>query len=193
MAKSQVVRKFMKAKKDEKEIPYFKYHPNPIETETFKMDETVLCECCGKETNVYYTGPFYCVENVEYLCPWCIANGSAAEKFDGEFQDYALVENDKAHPLSEEALAELTRRTPGYVGWQQEEWLSHCGEPCAFMGYVGLREIEDKLDEFVDLDGDCEYFGGRENLKYLLNGGSCQGYLFQCLHCGKYRLYADAD
>ena len=187
--------KLMKAKLDnvKKEIPYFRYHPNPIETGTFKTDKTVLCECCGKETSVYYTGPFYCVETVEYLCPWCIAGGSAAEKFDGEFQDYAAVENDETHPLSEEALAELTRRTPGYIGWQQEDWLSHCGEPCAFVGYAGLEEIEDKLDDFVDLDGDCERFGGRENLEYLRNGGSCQGYLFQCLHCGKYRLHADAD
>ena len=39
----------------EKEVPYFKYHPNPVETEAFKTDKTVVCDCCRKETDIYYT------------------------------------------------------------------------------------------------------------------------------------------
>ncbi|WP_308423119.1 CbrC family protein [Marinithermofilum abyssi] len=27
----------------------------------------------------------------------------------------------------------MTLRTPGYRGWQQEVWLSHCGEFCSFV------------------------------------------------------------
>ena len=52
-----------------KELPFFKYHPNPLKTGTFETDKTVVCDCCGKETDVYYSGPFYSVEDVEYLCP----------------------------------------------------------------------------------------------------------------------------
>jgi uncharacterized protein CbrC (UPF0167 family) len=29
--------------------------------------------------------------------------------------------------------------------------------------------------------------------KYLINNGNMQGYLFQCLHCGKHRLTIDTD
>ena len=56
-----------------KELPFFKYYPDPLKTGEFETDETVTCECCGKETDVYYTGPFYSVEDIEYLCPECTA------------------------------------------------------------------------------------------------------------------------
>lgn len=186
----------------EREIPYFKYHPNPVETGAFLSDEPVECDCCGKETPIYYTEPFYSVEDIEALCPWCIASGKAAKKFKGEFQDYTSIEGVAVVPDStptkqyaKEAITELTERTPGYRGWQQEIWLGHCDDLCAFVGYVGWQEIEDKLDQFVDLDADCSDFGlKREDLpKCLRDNGSCQGYLFQCLHCGKYRLYFDFD
>lgn len=67
-------------------LPLFKYHPKPLETGAFEQDKTVECDCCEQQTSVYYSGPFYCVDEVEHLCPWCIANGSAAEKFAGSFQ-----------------------------------------------------------------------------------------------------------
>ncbi len=62
-------------------LPQFKYHPKPLETGAFEQDKTVECDCCEQQTSVYYSGPFYCVDEVEHLCPWCIADGSAAEKF----------------------------------------------------------------------------------------------------------------
>ncbi len=92
----------------------------------------------------------------------------------------------------EDRLVELTERTPGYCGWQQEYWLAHRND-CAFVGYVGWKEIADKLDQFADLKADCNAFGmDYEKLpEYLLDGGDCRGYLFRCLHCGKLRLWAD--
>ena len=50
------------------------------------------CECCGRETEIWYESPFFSVEEVECLCPECIANGSASEKFDGQFQDDCSVD-----------------------------------------------------------------------------------------------------
>ncbi|MCA6722821.1 CbrC family protein, partial [Vibrio alginolyticus] len=52
-------------------------HPKPLETGAFEQDKTVECDCCEQQTSVYYSGPFYCVDEVEHLCPWCIADGSA--------------------------------------------------------------------------------------------------------------------
>lgn len=184
------------------ELPQFRYHPDPIRSGAFRFDKTVTCDCCNKQTSVYYQGPFYSKDDIDAFCPQCIANGEAAKKFEGAFQDYLGLEGISPDPsvsnadvYTDQQIDELIYRTPGYHGWQQEQWLGHCGDLCAFVRYVGWDEIKDKLDEFVDLEGDCQEFGVPldELPKYLHNGGSCQGYLFQCLHCGKYRLHGDFD
>ncbi|MGY5959203.1 PF03691 family colicin E2 tolerance protein CbrC [Kosakonia sp. BK9b] len=186
-------------------LPVFKYHPQPLETGVFFDDKIVTCACCQQSTGVYYTNPFYSREEIDYLCPWCIADGSAAQKFDGSFQDEASIDGVEGefdyegeftgfkNPWPEASLIELTERTPGYCGWQQEHWLAHCNDFCAFVGYVGWEEIADKLDQFVDLHADCHAIGIEYDklAQYLRDGGDCQGYLFRCLHCGKLRLWAD--
>ena len=73
-----------------------------------------------------------------YLCPECIANGEAARKYDGSFQDDFSVDDGVDDP---EKLDELIHRTPGYSGWQQEYWRAHCGDYCAYLGHVGAREL----------------------------------------------------
>ena len=106
-----------------------------------------------------------------------------------EEDEFAGIKN--TYP--DEMLKELVERTPGYHGWQQEFWLAHCGDFCAFIGYVGWNDIKDRLDEFANLEEDCENFGIRNSdlAKCLQKGGDCQGYLFRCLHCGKLRLWGD--
>lgn len=171
-------------------VPIFKYHLNPIKTGAFKTDKTVICDCCKKETDIYYEGPFYSVSDVEYLCPECIASGKAAGKFEGEFQDAASIDS----VTDNEKIDELIHRTPGYCGWQQEYWIAHCNDFCAFKGYVlwndivkmGLeKEIEETYRE--DING-IDF----NTVKECLNG-AMQGYLFQCLKCKKHFLYIDCD
>ena len=84
-------------------------------------------------------------------------------------------------------------RTPGYVSWQGEYWLACCNDYCAFIGNVGAKELEDMgiADEvFEEYDSLNKYEGARE---YLEKSGPLAGYLFKCLHCGKYHLWVDAD
>ncbi|HFF8524664.1 TPA: PF03691 family colicin E2 tolerance protein CbrC [Providencia rettgeri] len=186
-------------------LPKFKYHPNPIETEAFLTDKTVNCDCCQQPTDIYYESPFYSIDDIEALCPWCIADGSASAKFDGEFQDAASVEGidceydddgeflQTINPYPTEKFDELIKRTPGYRGWQQEIWLAHCQEPCEFIGYVCWDDIKDRLDEFVSLENDiAEYGFSISELENILHQDSdAQGYLFRCLHCKKLRLHFD--
>lgn len=176
----------------EKEVPYFKYHPDPVETGAFKTDKTVLCDCCRKETNIYYSQACYTEAAIENLCPWCIAEGAAAEKFNCEFLDPAYIEDDTEQPVSDEAVEEVTERTPGYTSWREGFWLAHCGDLCAYMGRVRWKEVEDRRDEFADLEGDCKKMGmSVEDLsRYIRDDGDCYGHLFRCLRCGKYRLHA---
>ena len=172
-------------------LPFFKYHPEPIKTGAFAMDEVVVCDCCGDETNVYYGGPFYAIEEIEFLCPFCIKSGKASEKFDGAFQDSGCC--DKVS--DNEKLEELCTKTPGYRGWQQEVWLAHCDDYCAFVGYVGWDEIVKMgLEAEIELDLAANgYFPISEVRQNLENDGSMQGYLFCCLVCGKHRLHIDLD
>lgn len=187
-------------------LPYFKYHPEPLKTEAFLTGNTVICDSCGKETDIYYASPFYSIEDVDVLCPWCISDGSASKTFDGEFQDSTSIEGGETlyddegeycgstlPPISQDALDELIKRTPGYHGWQQEYWLIHCGEPCAFIGYVEWKYIANKLEQFVCLEQDINDIGFElsDLPERLWSDGACQGYLFKCCCCNKLRLHID--
>ena len=150
----------------------------------------VVCDCCGKTTHIFYTAPFYAVEDIAYLCPECIANGEAARKYDGSFQDDFSVDDGVDDP---EKLDELIHRTPGYSGWQQEYWRAHCGDYCAYLGHVGARELRalGVLEEVLDDPmWDDEQ---KEMIRESVNGGHLQCYLFQCLHCGKHLVWMDFD
>ena len=171
------------------DLPFFKYHPDPFATGIFRrLEAPVTCPCCEKETRNVYEGPFYSREKVEHLCPHCIAGGAAAKKYNGEFQDSESTDEVN----SPDKLDELIHRTPGYCGWQQEYWRAHCGDFCAYLGAVGYAELEemgivDEVRETLPDDWD------EDILTSLTKDGSTVGYLFRCLHCGKYLLHIDCD
>ena len=100
-----------------KALPHFRYHPDPFKTGVFKDDASVICECCEQATDLYYCGSVYCVADVNYLCPHCIASGAAAAKFDAGF----IQDADPLPPGAADAqdkTEELFKRTPGYFSWQ---------------------------------------------------------------------------
>lgn len=172
-----------------KDLPFFKYHPDPLETGSFEEGEEKICPCCGNKSKVYYSSFPYCSENVEYICPTCISNGEAARKFDAEFVQNAEWHGDN----DKEKDDELFRRTPGYLSWQGEHWLSCCDDYCAYMGTVGTRELKamDIDDEVISEYEERDEFADVE--EYLVKDGPMCGYLFKCIHCGKYHLWVDAD
>ena len=93
----------------------------------------------------------------------------------------------------------MIHRTPGYCGWQQEYWVAHCDDFCAFIGYVGAKELEEMgiLEEVIkngNPQQECDWDEQEiELIKTMVDGVSMQGYLFRCLHCGKHFLYYDFD
>lgn len=172
-------------------LPSFRYSPNCYYDMTFKKagaDDAQTCDCCGQKASYYYTGNLYARENVDFLCPECIATGRAADKYDGEFVQHAETE------LGDQAKEdELFRRTPGYMSWQGEYWLTCCDDYCTYLGGVGLKELEalgiagEVLDEYAERDRiDLE-----ESFEPLERDGIIAGYLFRCAHCGKHRIWAD--
>lgn len=173
------------------ELPVFKYNPDALALGIIKK-EKFTCPVCVETREYLYDGPFFTEDEVKAVCPWCIADGRAAEEYDGEFVDGGSAED----VYDEAKIDELTKRTPSYTSWQQEQWLAHCDDFCAFKGYVGWKEIESLSDELeADLEVIKEDFDYTEDelKENLIKDGSMQGYLFQCLHCGQHRLAVDTE
>src|SRR5262245_40636119 len=122
-------------------LPIFRYHPDPIRTGAVKQSD-VGCVCCGNARGYIYVGAVYGKRREELhgrLCPWCIASGEASRRFDALFAD--------GFPLSRagvpaKVIEEVTKRTPRYISWQQETWLSHCGDACGFHGDASREDLE---------------------------------------------------
>lgn len=180
--KSEVTKSFIG------KIPKFKYCPDTINTNIVTVGGSEVCDCCGETVDVYYEGSFYSFKDVDCLCPECIANGAAAKKFDGEFQQDIF--NDE-NVVNEEYRDEILHRTPSYMSWQGSNWPAHCDDYCEFLGDAGWDKLE-KLgvqDSFENFTG----YDIKELKEYLSPNGFLCGYLFRCLKCGKYCLCADCD
>ena len=169
-------------------LPKFKYHPNIYDSEKVLGGVVFgenICQCCGNKTEVYVSR-MYCKENVNCICMECVASGKAAQKYDGDFiQDAERISD-------AEKRNELFLRTPGYCSWQGEYWLACCDDYCAYLGDVGYTELKEmKLEHIIEEYKQNDGFD-LEN-EWLEKGGTVSGYLFQCLHCGKYHLNVDYD
>lgn len=166
--------------------PKFKYHPNLYDSGVVEFQSDV-CQCCGEKTDAYITS-MYCVEDVDCICLDCVASGKAAKKFHGSFiQD---VEKEVSDPAKND---ELLHRTPGYISWQGEYWLTCCDDYCAFLGDTDTHKLK-ALGVADEVFAEYDARGGFQDARrYLTGNGSLYGYLFQCLHCGKYHLWVDAD
>ena len=170
----------------EKNLPQFQYQPNLYQNGTVLFEKGV-CQCCGKKVDAFIDS-MYCEEEVDCICLPCVASGAAAEKFDGTFIADAEELND---PQKTELLF---KKTPGYFSYQGEYWLTCCEDYCTYLGTVGTDELEEMGIADAVFAEYAEREGAFEDVRaYLEKDGSVQGYLFRCLHCGKYHLWVDAD
>lgn len=179
-------------------LPTFKYHPHPLKTGSIKKSSK-KCLCCGKARGYIYVGPIYASENLtDALCPWCIADGSAHKKFDAAFTDEeGIGGGGEWDEVSEKVIAEVAYRTPGFTGWQQEQWWTHCEDAAKFLGRAGKAELlaagpeaVAAIRESIGLDEGEEW---DEFLEALDKDGSPTAYLFQCTKCQKFGGYHDSD
>jgi uncharacterized protein CbrC (UPF0167 family) len=177
-------------------LPQFRYHPDPLATGSVKADADTPCLSCNRIRGYVYTGPAYTERNfilTHHVCPWCIADGSAARRFGATFSDAGAMED-----VTGEAMAEVEQRTPGFEGWQQEVWLGHCGDAAAFLGTAGAKEIAEygpQADAAVrkHLRDEFDLHGAelKEFFDSLQKAGEPTAYIFRCLHCREYLAYVD--
>ncbi|MDN3617331.1 CbrC family protein [Vibrio gallaecicus] len=173
-------------------LPIFKYHPDPLATGSIEVSDEV-CECCEKTTGYIYSSTLYAQEEVEFICPWCIADGLASKKFDGTYiDDYPLI----SAGLGKSVVSEVCERTPGYNSWQQEQWQSHCNDACEFHGDAEKEELQalsgEALDSFLEkemikLDIWVSILAGYQK------GGSPAVYKFKCRKCPEVLYTMDFD
>src|SRR5262249_13519113 len=98
-------------------FPAFKYHPDPVATGAI-VESDASCACCGQARGFAYEAAVYGEKEIDgALCPWCIADGSAAKKLGVSFSDeHGLLEAGLAKSIVEE----VAQRTPGFLSWQQD-------------------------------------------------------------------------
>jgi len=120
------------------DLPSFRFHPDP-EGNGAIVRQAGHCICCEQDVEFLYVGPTISIHDLdEKLCPWCIADGRASEKFDVEFSDSQALADAGLPP---ELIKEIAERTPGYVCWQQPVWVVHEGQPCVFVGDATLQAL----------------------------------------------------
>jgi uncharacterized protein CbrC (UPF0167 family) len=166
-------------------LPQFRYHPDPIATGSIEASDQ-RCVCCQEARGFVYTSSVYGVNPpAGQICPWCIASGKASAKFAIEYSD--------GHPLLVAGVPmviveEIMLRTPSFHSWQQEEWLSCCGDACEYRGDAPGDEIRTLQEsEIAQLAGDSgyplEYLGAMVR-SYEPGGNPCV-HKFVCRHCGR--------
>ena len=171
-------------------LPKFKYHPDPFATGSVSVSDEI-CLVCERARGCIYNGPVYAVEELnDAICPFCISGGAAHEKFAAEFTDAAGVGGyGEWETVTEELVREVAHRTPGFSGWQQERWFTHCGDAAEFLGAAGEIELERFGSEAVEAVQNYTRLSGedwRAYLRALDKESSPTAYVFRCLHCGAF-------
>jgi hypothetical protein len=132
---------------------------------------------------------------LERVCPWCIADGTAHEKFDTEFTDAAGIGGYREwERVPEKIVQEIAFRTPGFSGWQQERWFTHCADGAEFLGPMGRKELEDagpKAIAAVKQEAGLQNEEWEHYFQALDRNTGPTAYLFRCRHCGALGGYSD--
>ncbi len=119
-------------------LPVFPYHRDPVRSGSVRPSEA-RCECCGQARGTLYAGVMYAREAPQSLCPWCIADGSAAERHQGHFFDASFCD-DNFQPVEMpiEWSHTVFALTIGFATFNPIHWWIHCGEPAEYINRIAL-------------------------------------------------------
>jgi uncharacterized protein len=175
-------------------LPQFRYHLDPVRNEVIVASD-IPCICCTQARGYVYVGPTYTARSEvnDNLCPWCIADGSAATTFDAVFvDDHTLFSANVAR----EIIDHVSKQTPGFISWQSEQWQAHCNDACVFHGDATVADIANASRESIEA-WKAEYNMKDEDWNNLTDGYEPKGhsafYKFVCRHCSAVRFSWDMD
>lgn len=168
-------------------FPTFRYHPDPIATGSV-AESTAQCLCCQRKNGFIYTGPVYALDELHSrICPWCIADGTASEKFEAVFTDKDRIGENE---LAVETQEKIARRTPGFAG--PLRWLSCCNDAAAFLGAMGRKELDQFGPDAIRAVAHASGLAGDEWTQLynaLDREKSPTAFVFKCLHCSALKAY----
>ena len=176
------------------DLPVFKYHRDAIRSGSIQESPNE-CQVCGEARGYIYTGPVFSEEDLDdAICPWCLADGSAAETFEATFVDSEAFPDE----TPAEAVEEISTRTPGYNTWQEQKWFVCCGDAMTFVEPVGTKEIRERYpqlegDVLWSIVYDLNISGGaaKRMLESLQRDAGPTAYVFQCPKCETYKAFVD--
>jgi uncharacterized protein CbrC (UPF0167 family) len=144
-----------------------------------------------------YTGPVYSTGSDQSgICPWCIADGTAHAKLGATFTDEDGIGGYGAwDDVPKNVVETVAHRTPGFSGWQQEQWWTHCDDAAEFIGLAGRKELEALGSQAVAaIMENAGLSEGREWDNFLAALHKDKGptaYVFRCRRCGRLGGYQD--
>ncbi|MEU9150741.1 CbrC family protein [Streptomyces sp. NPDC048417] len=166
-------------------LPDFPYHPNPVATGSVTASDEA-CVCCGQKRGWVYTGPVYAADAPSTgICPYCIAFGTAAERYGASFTD--TVDGDAPRDV----VLTILERTPGFFAWQSPYWLTHCGDGAVFLGRAGAGELKAYPSAVEYLRRQWPSGQADGLLDSLDKDGRPTAYLFRCRVCDVHLAHAD--
>lgn len=182
-------------------FPIFKYFADPIGCGSFIESGNVCVSCHLARGYVYAISPYAPNDHDEEICPWCISDGSAAKLIDGKFNSTEGIGGFGAWDnVSNAVVEDVSLKTPGFAGIQDEQWFTHCADAAQFVGYATTERLlalgPKVVSEFLESLGEGNTYEdfvefGDETLDRMSEDGPAQGYLFKCLHCGCHGGYVD--
>lgn len=171
-------------------LPVFRYHPDPLRTGAIARSDAV-CECCGEARGYTYVPSI--AGACDVACPWCIADGKLAADFGAQLvDDHPLLRDG----IAADIVAEVTLRTPGYVCWQQDSWMTCCGDACEFHGDATQADLA-SLDAAglaqLSADSGFPWDDLPDIIAEYSPGGNPAFYKFVCRRCRRARFNGDCD
>ncbi len=171
-------------------LPDFEYFPDPLQNGCI-VKKPSFCFCCNQTRAFMYVGPIYSTDDIEEVCPWCIADGKAASKWSASFNDVYLASNE----VPKDVVQTIEQRTPGYETWQGNKWLFSATDALNFVGEVDGKKLLKEYD-LAKIKA-CRVALSEWNfppdfeLSSVVIGGQPAIYLFQNKASSIYKAYAD--
>ena len=171
-------------------LPDFEYFPDPLRNGCIVVKQG-SCLCCNQTRAFMYIGPIYATDEIEEVCPWCIADGKAASKWSASFNDVYLASKE----VPKYVIETIEQRTPGYETWQGNKWLFSANDALIFVGEVVGQELinENNLAKIQACRSALSEWNTspKFELSDVVIGGQPAIYLFQDKAGGIYKAYAD--
>jgi uncharacterized protein CbrC (UPF0167 family) len=173
------------------ELPTFRLFADPVGEGAFVPTDEA-CELCGKVRGWTCVGASYGgVDEVETLCPWCVADGTAAAR-GYHFDDPTIYPvRDGSPQLPPEDAAEVEGRTPEFTTWQGVNWQMCCGRACRYIGEAKAEDLKGRWAGAVEpIFGHMRAEDGWDDARIAevveaIGRGDPAAYVFECVVCGK--------